>query len=128
ITCKLTMFCFMGTNRTHILRRRPQTVLSWHSPARARLALCYGFLQGAWPFGLVEPIWASTAAYHWRPRAKHAQRPRAEKVPARRKCPATVNGNPVREVVRIAGSKKRGPYKPRQPRGDFKLDLQVSLS
>jgi hypothetical protein len=25
-------------------------------------------------------------------------------------------------------AKKRGPYKPRQPRGDFKLDLPVSLS
>ena len=84
------------------------------------MALCYGFLQGAWPFGLVEAIWASAAVYDWRQRAKHAQRP------ARRKCPVNVIGNPVREGSQAA--KKRGPYKPRQPRGDFKLDLPVSLS
>jgi hypothetical protein len=26
----------------------------------------YGFLQGAWPFGLVEAIWALVAAIRWR--------------------------------------------------------------
>ncbi|UAJ11354.1 hypothetical protein [Polymorphobacter megasporae] len=25
----------------------------------------YGFLQGAWPFGLVEGIWAILAAHRW---------------------------------------------------------------
>jgi hypothetical protein len=25
----------------------------------------YGFLQGAWPFGLVEAIWAGVAAWRW---------------------------------------------------------------
>lgn len=25
----------------------------------------YGFLQGAWPFGLVEGIWAIVKVYHW---------------------------------------------------------------
>lgn len=25
----------------------------------------YGFLQGAWPFGLVEAIWAAVAAWRW---------------------------------------------------------------
>lgn len=25
----------------------------------------YGFLQGAWPFGLVEGIWAGVAAWRW---------------------------------------------------------------
>ena len=31
---------------------------------------CYGFLQGAWPFGLVESIWAFVALRRWhlRPR------------------------------------------------------------
>jgi len=67
------------------------------APSRARLALCYGFLQGAWPFGLVEAIWASAAVYHRRQSESQA-------------------------------AKKRGPYKPRQPPGDFKLDLPVSLS
>jgi hypothetical protein len=25
----------------------------------------YGFLQGAWPFGIVEAIWAAVAAHRW---------------------------------------------------------------
>ncbi len=25
----------------------------------------YGFLQGAWPFGLVEAVWSLTAARRW---------------------------------------------------------------
>jgi hypothetical protein len=29
----------------------------------------YGFLQGAWPFGLVEAIWAVVAVHRWRQRA-----------------------------------------------------------
>jgi hypothetical protein len=30
------------------------------------LGSMYGFLQGAWPFGLVEAIWAFVALYRWR--------------------------------------------------------------
>jgi hypothetical protein len=30
------------------------------------LGSVYGFLQGAWPFGLVEGIWAIVAALRWR--------------------------------------------------------------
>ncbi len=29
------------------------------------LGSAYGFLQGAWPFGLVEAIWALVAARRW---------------------------------------------------------------
>ncbi|RYE02438.1 MAG: hypothetical protein EOP61_08635 [Sphingomonadales bacterium] len=29
------------------------------------LGSAYGFLQGAWPFGLVEAIWAMVAARRW---------------------------------------------------------------
>jgi hypothetical protein len=29
------------------------------------LGSAYGFLQGAWPFGLVEAIWAIVALYRW---------------------------------------------------------------
>ena len=29
------------------------------------LASAYGFLQGAWPFGVVEAIWAGVAAHRW---------------------------------------------------------------
>jgi len=30
------------------------------------LGSAYGFLQGAWPFGLVEAVWALVAARRWR--------------------------------------------------------------
>ena len=30
------------------------------------LASIYGFLQGAWPFGLVEAVWAVVAWRRWR--------------------------------------------------------------
>jgi hypothetical protein len=33
------------------------------------LASLYGFLQGAWPFGLVEAIWSGVAVYRRRIRA-----------------------------------------------------------
>jgi hypothetical protein len=29
------------------------------------LGSAYGFLQGAWPFGLIEAIWALVAARRW---------------------------------------------------------------
>ena len=29
------------------------------------LASIYGYLQGAWPFGVVEAIWAGVAAHRW---------------------------------------------------------------
>lgn len=32
------------------------------------LASLYGFLQGAWPFGVVEAIWAGVALSRWRAR------------------------------------------------------------
>ena len=33
------------------------------------LASAYGFLQGAWPFGLVEGIWSLVALDRWRKRS-----------------------------------------------------------
>lgn len=30
------------------------------------LASVYGFLQGAWPFGFVEAVWAAVALRRWR--------------------------------------------------------------
>ncbi|HZK98307.1 MAG TPA: hypothetical protein VFC47_00275 [Caulobacteraceae bacterium] len=29
------------------------------------LGSAYGFMQGAWPFGLVEAVWAAVAARKW---------------------------------------------------------------
>jgi hypothetical protein len=30
------------------------------------LGSIYGFLEGAWPFGVVEAIWAGVAVWRWR--------------------------------------------------------------
>jgi len=35
------------------------------------LGSIYGFLQGAWPFGVVEAIWAVIASRRWRARVRH---------------------------------------------------------
>ena len=37
------------------------------------LGSAYGFLQGAWPFGLVEAIWGLVAVKRWRRAAKVAR-------------------------------------------------------
>jgi hypothetical protein len=34
------------------------------------LASIYGFLQGAWPFGVVEAIWTLVAVQRWRVRTR----------------------------------------------------------
>ncbi len=34
------------------------------------LGSTYGFLQGAWPFGVVEAVWAVIALKRWRDRVK----------------------------------------------------------
>ena len=36
--------------------------------AACALGSVYGFLQGAWPFGLVEAVWALVALWRWRGR------------------------------------------------------------
>jgi hypothetical protein len=36
------------------------------------LASAYGFLQGAWPFGLVEAVWTAVALNRWRSRRARA--------------------------------------------------------
>jgi hypothetical protein len=36
------------------------------------LASLYGFLQGAWPFGLVEAIWSGVAVWRWQKRVKNS--------------------------------------------------------
>lgn len=44
------------------------------------LGSAYGFLQGAWPFGVVEAVWACVAARRWRARMAL----KGERGPARR--------------------------------------------
>jgi hypothetical protein len=38
------------------------------------LGSVYGFLQGAWPFGLVEAVWAAVAVRRWQGRLDKKQR------------------------------------------------------
>jgi len=47
--------------------RSPWFVLAF--AAACALASAYGFLQGAWPFGIVEAAWAGVALHRWRLRA-----------------------------------------------------------
>jgi hypothetical protein len=43
------------------------------------LASAYGFLQGAWPFGLVEAVWSLVALRRWqRARERSASSPERE--------------------------------------------------
>lgn len=39
------------------------------------LGSAYGFLQGAWPFGVIEAIWAAIAARRWQQRRAEQRRP-----------------------------------------------------
>jgi hypothetical protein len=48
--------------------RTPWCVLGF--AAACVLASLYGFLQGAWPFGVVEAIWAGVALWRWRVRMR----------------------------------------------------------
>lgn len=41
--------------------------------AACALGSVYGFLQGAWPFGLVEAVWALVALKRWRSRRRVSQ-------------------------------------------------------
>jgi len=47
--------------------RAPAFVLAFAAACAA--SSVYGFLQGAWPFGVVELIWAGVALRRWRRRA-----------------------------------------------------------
>jgi hypothetical protein len=44
-------------------KKSPWLVLAF--AASCLLGSAYGFLQGAWPFGLVEGVWALIAAHRW---------------------------------------------------------------
>lgn len=46
--------------------RSPAYILAFAGACLA--ASAYGFLQGAWPFGVVEAIWAAVAFQRWRVR------------------------------------------------------------
>jgi hypothetical protein len=51
--------------------RSPAFILAF--AAACALGSVYGFMQGAWPFGVVEAIWALIALARWRKRTVLAQ-------------------------------------------------------
>lgn len=56
----MMLVCYAAEDRSH-----------WFILAFAvacALGSIYGFLQGAWPFGVVEAIWTGVAIHRWRRR------------------------------------------------------------
>ncbi|HYL88583.1 MAG TPA: hypothetical protein VEU32_07425 [Burkholderiales bacterium] len=51
--------------------RSPHFVLAF--AVSCLLASAYGFLEGAWPFGVVELVWSGVALNRWRRRLKPAR-------------------------------------------------------
>jgi hypothetical protein len=64
---RLTIFGLLSVTAmlvTYALEKRsPWFILAF--AGSCLLGSVYGFLQGAWPFGLVEAIWAMVAARRW---------------------------------------------------------------
>lgn len=60
----LGLFAVTAMLVTYALEKRsPWFVLAF--AGACLLGSAYGFLQGAWPFGLVEAIWAVVATRRW---------------------------------------------------------------
>jgi hypothetical protein len=63
----LTMFGLFAVTAMMVCwwleERSPWFILAF--AASCGMASVYGFLQGAWPFGLVEAIWSVIALRHW---------------------------------------------------------------
>jgi hypothetical protein len=55
VTAMLVCYALEDRNRLYILA----------FAGACALGSIYGFLQGAWPFGIVEAIWAIVAARRW---------------------------------------------------------------
>ena len=49
--------------------RSPWFVLAF--AAACALGSIYGFLQGAWPIGVVEAVWSAVAVQRWRRKVRH---------------------------------------------------------
>ncbi|HEX4271047.1 MAG TPA: hypothetical protein VHZ32_06655 [Rhizomicrobium sp.] len=64
---RLTLFGLFAVTAmlvTYALEKRsPWFILSF--AGSCLMGSAYGFLQGAWPFGLVEAIWSVVAAFRW---------------------------------------------------------------
>jgi hypothetical protein len=61
------LFAVTGMLVTYALEdRSPWYILAF--AFACLLGSAYGFMQGAWPFGVLEAIWAGVAGYRWRQR------------------------------------------------------------
>ena len=59
------------------------------------LASTYGFLQGAWPFGVVEVVWSAIALRRWWKRAgRHKDEGRRRKTARLPRSPDEIVGQP----------------------------------
>jgi hypothetical protein len=70
---KLTLFGLFAVSMmliTYTLENRSHWMVFLFAIACA-LGSAYGFLQGAWPFGLVEGVWALIALKRWHERRTH---------------------------------------------------------
>jgi hypothetical protein len=67
VTAMLVCYAFEARSRWFVLA----------FAAACALGSVYGFLQGAWPFGLVEAVWSLVALRRWR-RAPAAPRTLAD--------------------------------------------------
>jgi hypothetical protein len=56
------LFCYALEDRSHCY------ILGF--AGACALGSAYGFLQGAWPFGLVEAVWAVVALRRWNVRRR----------------------------------------------------------
>ena len=65
---RLTLFGLFAVSAmlvTYALEKRsPWFILGF--AVSCLMGSAYGFMQGAWPFGLVEAIWAVVAAVRWK--------------------------------------------------------------
>ena len=59
--------------------RSPAFVLAF--AAACLLSSVYGFLQGAWPFGIVEGVWSLVALRRWRVRSVESRNPNLDSRP-----------------------------------------------
>ena len=63
----LGLFAVTAMLVTYALEERsPWYVLAF--AGACLLGSAYGFLQGAWPFGVLEAVWACVAGWGWRSR------------------------------------------------------------
>jgi len=64
---KLTLFGLFAVTAmlvTYALEARSRWFILAFAAA-CMLGSIYGFLQGAWPFGVVEAVWSCVAFYRW---------------------------------------------------------------